>query len=261
MNRPYTYLIGWPEHNFFYYGVRYKNGCCSTDFFTTYFTSSRLVHECIIKYGMPPVQQIRKEFDFPKQAMVWEQKVLRRIKVLYNNKWLNKNISGAVEFDEGIRALMSIAKKGKVWVHKNNVKALIRKELLTTYFNNGYTKGHGQKLLGQANPMFGKQHNDETRNRISKARKGINTNTKESLAIKSKKMTINNPMFDPITKEKHAQAMKLCSTSSKAVYYGNTVFASLREANKHNQHIKYTTLAYKCANKKDGWSYEQPSLI
>lgn len=261
MNKPYTYLIGWPEHNFFYYGVRYKKNCCSTDFFTTYFTSSRLVHECIIKYGMPPIRQIRKEFDFPKQAMVWEQKVLRRIKVLYNNKWLNKNISGAVEFDERIKALMSAAKKGKVWVHKNNVKALIRKELLTTYLDDGYTKGHGQKLLGQANPMFGKQHNDETRNRISKARKGVNTNTKESLAIKSKKMTTNNPMFDPATKEKHAQAMKLSSTSSKAVYYGNTVFTSLREANKHNPHIKYTTLAYKCANKKDGWSYEQPSLV
>lgn len=259
MNKPYTYLIGWPEHNFFYYGVRYKKGCCSTDFFTTYFTSSRLVHECIIKYGMPPIQQIRKEFDFPKQAMVWEQKVLRRIKVLYNNKWLNKNVSGAVEFDEKIRDLMSAAKKGKIWVHKDCVKTLIRKELLNTYIENGYKKGHGQRLLGQVNPMFGKQHNDETRKRISKARKGVNTNTKENLTIKSKKMTVNNPMFDPTIKEKHARAMRLCSTSSKAVYYGNNVFTSLRDANKHNPHIKYTTLAYKCANKKDGWSYEQPS--
>jgi len=24
---PYTYLIGWPEHNRYYYGVRYANGC------------------------------------------------------------------------------------------------------------------------------------------------------------------------------------------------------------------------------------------
>jgi hypothetical protein len=208
---------------------------------------------------MPPIQQIRKEFNFPKQAMVWEQRVLRRIKVLYNNKWLNKNISGAVEFDERIRALMSSAKKGKIWVHKDSVKSLIRKEMLTAYLNNGYTKGHGQKLLGQANYMFGKHHNDETRNRISKARKGVNTNTKESLAIKSKKMTVDNPMFNLATREKHAQAMKLSNTNSKPVYYGNTVFASLREANKHNPHIKYTTLAYKCVNKKDGWSYEQPS--
>ena len=193
--------------------------------------------------------------------MVWEQKVLRRIQVLYNNKWLNKNISGAIEFDEKIKALMSAAKKGKIWVHKDGVKTLIRKEMLTTYLDNGYAKGHGQKLLGYANPMYEKQHNDETRNKISKARKGVNTNTKENLAIKSKKMTVDNPMFDPLTKEKHAQAMKICSTSSRAVYYGNTVFASLREANKHNPHIKYTTLAYKCTNKKDGWSYEQPSLV
>lgn len=259
MNKPYTYLIGWPEHDFFYYGVRYKKGCCSLDLFTTYFTSSRLVHECIIKYGMPPIQQIRKEFNFPKQAMVWEQKVLRRIKVLYNNKWLNRNISGAVEFDDKIRALMSAAKKGKIWVYKDNIKTLIRKEMLSLYLNDGYKRGHGQKLLGQVNPMFGKQHSGETREKISKARKGVNTNTKENLAIKSKKMTINNPMFDPAIKEKHAQAMRLCSTSSKAVYYGNNAFVSLREANKHNPHIKYTTLAYKCTNKKDGWSYEQPS--
>ena len=206
---------------------------------------------------MPDIIQIRRTFKLPKQALVWEQKVLRRMQVLYNNRWLNKNASGAIEFDARIRKLMSDAKRGCLWVHKDGKKTLIRKELLTAYLSMGYMRGHGQKNSGIANGMFGKQHTDTTRQKISAARKGVNTNTPEQCKIKSENMKITNPMHDPEIRAKHA---KRCQEQvrGKAVYYGNTQFTSVREANKQFPHIKYSTLAYMCARKKNGWSYEPP---
>ena len=259
MNKPYTYLVGWPDQNFYYYGVRYRKGCCRTDFFTTYFTSSKLVHECMIRYGLPPVQQIRKEFAYPKQAMVWEQKVLRRIKVLYNNKWLNKNISGAIEFDENIRQLMSDAKKGKIWVHKNGKKTMIRKELLSVFIENGYARGHGQKYCGVLNGMWGRTHNQESKQKISMSKKGVSTISANGIKEKSFFMKNNNPMSDPETKKLHKEKMQELKVASKPVFYNTIKYSSVREANSHFPLIKYSTLAWKCANKKDGWSYDEPS--
>lgn len=260
MSIPFTYLIGWSSLNLFYYGVRYKRGCAPTDLLTKYFTSSKLVHQCMIDYGMPDIVEIRRTFSLPKQALLWEQKVLRRMHVLYNNKWLNKNASGAIEFDDRIRRLMSEAKKGCVWVHKDGKKTLIRRELLNSYTAEGYLEGHGQRLSGTLNGMYGRTHDSATRAKISKSRRGVNTNTPEGLAAKSTRMKNHNPMHDPHIKDKYNRSMESCRRSSKFVFYNGQRYESLRAANKEHPHFKYSTLAYKCANKKDGWSYDEPSF-
>lgn len=46
-NIPYTYLIGWTEHNIWYYGVRYAIGCNPKELFLSYFTSSEYVKDFI----------------------------------------------------------------------------------------------------------------------------------------------------------------------------------------------------------------------
>lgn len=45
-------------------------------------------------YGEPDVITIRKLFSDPKEALAWEQKVLRRLNVLHDQRWLNQNFGG-----------------------------------------------------------------------------------------------------------------------------------------------------------------------
>jgi hypothetical protein len=86
----YTYLIGWAEHDLWYYGVRYGQNCCPADLWTKYFTSSKLVKNCRTLYGEPNIIEVRKVFgDDPNRAKLWEDKVLRRMKTLKNPRWLN----------------------------------------------------------------------------------------------------------------------------------------------------------------------------
>src|SRR5688500_5384682 len=87
---PYTYLIGWKDLNKWYYGVRYGKGCCPSDLFIKYFTSSKHVKKFISINGMPDVIQIRKTFTSIHKARNWEIKVLKRLNVKEKEYFLNK---------------------------------------------------------------------------------------------------------------------------------------------------------------------------
>lgn len=86
---PYTYLVGWTEYNKWYYGVRYAKNCHPSDLWKPYKTSSKYVKRFYNKHGDPDVIQIRKTFLSAKDAIDWEQKVLRRLDVEKNSKFLN----------------------------------------------------------------------------------------------------------------------------------------------------------------------------
>ena len=101
---PYTYLIGWSEHNIWYYGVRYAKQCNPSDLWNPYKTSSKYVKQFIIEHGDPDIIQIRKTFKTSKQAREWETKVLKRMNVLKTDKWLNKNIAGAIDSETAINS-------------------------------------------------------------------------------------------------------------------------------------------------------------
>ena len=94
--KPYTYLIGWSDHNKYYYGVRYAKDCHPSDLWSSYFTSSKYVKAFRKQHGEPDVIQVRKVFDHQKSALLWEEKVLRKMNVNNNDKFLNVNISGAI---------------------------------------------------------------------------------------------------------------------------------------------------------------------
>lgn len=91
---PYTYLIGWSHLNKWYYGVRYAKCCSPSDFWVEYFTSSEVVQDYIKQYGNPDIREIRKTFTSKYTATQWENRVLKRLNVKYNNKWLNRSIGG-----------------------------------------------------------------------------------------------------------------------------------------------------------------------
>ena len=86
---PYCYLIGWTRHNKWYYGRRTRKGCHPSEFWKKYFTSSKHVEQFRAEYGEPDVIQIRKTFSNAKDCARWENKVLTRLNVRYNDRFLN----------------------------------------------------------------------------------------------------------------------------------------------------------------------------
>ncbi len=93
----YTYLIGWSDHNKYYYGVRYSKNCDPSDLWVTYFTSSKYVHEFRKQYGEPNIIEIRKTFDNTNKARLWEHKVLKKMNVIKEDKWLNKTDNVSID--------------------------------------------------------------------------------------------------------------------------------------------------------------------
>jgi hypothetical protein len=259
MYKAYTYLIGWKEKNVWYYGVRYKQGCKLEDLFSTYFTSSKYVHEAMRSWGLPDHIQIRRKFNNIKKALIWEQKVLRRLNIVSDdkNKWLNKNIGGAILFDDEIRKKMSLKKIDKKWVQKNNKKILIDENLLSFYIKEGFSKWIPD-VKGNKNPMFGKKHQAKTKEKISKSKIGKTTISIKERKIKSDYLKTHNPMFDDSIKEKHRINMKIKNEiNRKYPIKDHKIYLSIDDASEKTG-ISRSTISWKCRNEKDGWKYSRP---
>lgn len=112
---PFTYLIGWTEHNLWYYGVRFAKGCNPNDLWTKYFTSSEVVASTRITLGEPDVVQVRKQFLTEVDAKNWEDKILSSIPKDKRQHWLNQTFSSfrGVVFTETIRKRIGEKSKGR----------------------------------------------------------------------------------------------------------------------------------------------------
>lgn len=87
---PYTYLIGWTTYNKWYYGARWAKNCNPSDLWVTYFTSSKYVKGFRELLGEPDIIQIRKVFKDGESCRVYEQKVLKRVKAVEKETFLNR---------------------------------------------------------------------------------------------------------------------------------------------------------------------------
>jgi hypothetical protein len=92
----------------------YQTGCHPDDLWKTYFTSSKVVAKYRMEYGEPDVIKIRKTFNTKLAAIEWEEKVLKRLNVLKNSKWINNNVAGGIVLTEEGRKKISIASKAKL---------------------------------------------------------------------------------------------------------------------------------------------------
>lgn len=90
----YVYLIGWTKLNVWYCGSRYSSNCHPSDFWKTYFTSSKHVKEFRNVHGDPDHIEILMEFDNRKDAIIYEKQKLKEFDVLKKENWLNKQIGG-----------------------------------------------------------------------------------------------------------------------------------------------------------------------
>lgn len=121
---PYTYLIGWSRLNKWYYGCRYAKNCHPSDLWKTYFTSSNHVKKFRKDFGEPDVVEIRHKFTTPQRAKLWEETVLRKLRVDISDSWLNvraSSFNGIVMTDE-IRHKISTSLTGKVQSAETKMK-------------------------------------------------------------------------------------------------------------------------------------------
>ena len=120
------------------------------DLWIHYFTNSKLVKKLIVEYGKGSFQiQIRKTFNEISCARNWENKVLRRMKVLNKpEKWLNRTDNKSIlnevhprgtlgkklPFNKGSSDNNKIIKKGNQytkgtkWIHNEFEKRMIPKD-------------------------------------------------------------------------------------------------------------------------------------
>jgi hypothetical protein len=117
--KPFTYHLYHKITNQHYYGVRYSKDCCPSDLWTTYFTSSPVVHTLIEEYGADSfIPAVRRVFDTARQAKAWETKFLTKINAQFNNKWLNRHNGGSTFIgphihSEKTKSKISAHQKGK----------------------------------------------------------------------------------------------------------------------------------------------------
>lgn len=87
----YTYLIGWTNHNIWYYGSQYGKNADPKNLWESYFTSSKYVHAMKDEHGDPDVIKIRRTFGTERSACIeWERRVLRKLNAARSDSWLNK---------------------------------------------------------------------------------------------------------------------------------------------------------------------------
>lgn len=146
---PFTYLIKFKPTGQVYYGSRTKQGCQLTDLWSSYYTSSKTVRQLVAEHGRDAFEiEIRKTFATKEQALLWEHRVLRRVDAARNPKYLNKNNGDRKFINTGENSM-----KGK----KHTADARRRMSINSS---------------GPKNPNWGKVFSEETRKKLSEARKG-----------------------------------------------------------------------------------------
>jgi hypothetical protein len=254
---PFTYLIGWSKLDIWYYGVRYAKDCHPKDLFTTYFTSSKYVHAIIADSGLPDVIEVRRLFKTAKPALVWEQKVLRRLKVLNESKWLNKNIAGSIYYDAEVRQKMTDRKLGLKAVKKDGKHMMVAECLVETYLADGYERGgcFGDRS-GPKNSNWGNIYSPEMRKKIGLAATGRPVSDKTRQILREQALA-DNPMTMNIGIENHKKAM---NRRRYKVFDGEKLFDSIQHAAKEHNIPTYT-VQYRCSGNRNGWHYEVPPAI
>ena len=176
--KPYTYLIGWPDQDKWYYGVRYAKGCDPTDLWNPYTTSSNHVKQFVQQHGVPSVRTIRRTFNSITEARVWEERVLKRMHVVEDSKWLNKHDSMSPPINPlGNIAMRKPENRAKAKLNNSGPgnpmfgkkqKQITCPHCKITVGTNTYARWHGDNCptinptafrpVGKNNPFFGKQH-------------------------------------------------------------------------------------------------------
>lgn len=210
---PYTYLIGWSSHNLYYYGSEYslKNKIANpSNLWCIYYTSSNYVHKARVALGEPDIIQVRKKienYDTEENAQQkiidHERKVLRRMKVLQREDFLNKNIAGAYLLDKDTLLKrgnsISMSKKGKTAHNKITLDPQVVSDLYVNQLKSiidicsilGVSRPVVKRSLKEAGVVVDPfRRNEDQKKRLSAALAGrvrsLEANKKQSETLKKK---------------------------------------------------------------------------
>lgn len=130
MNRiPYTYCITHKPSGKRYYGSRYGKNCHPSDLWVNYFTSSKIVKNLIALDGAESFDyEVRRVFDNAKDAVKWEHKVLVRLGIPRNSKWLNRYSGVSLTAEEMALSILNkygVSHVSQIPGHADNVKAAV----------------------------------------------------------------------------------------------------------------------------------------
>jgi hypothetical protein len=186
----YTYAIFHIPTGLKYYGVKYGLNANPEMFWQPggYFTSSVHVKKLIKEYGAESFRvEIRKIFYDAKEAVRHEQTVLRRLKAIKKQDWLNQGYAAGPYIRRGnvspeTRAKMSVAKKG---IPKS--------------------PEHREKLSARNK---GKQHSSETRAKMSASQKKRILTEEQKINISLGKMGKKRKPFSEETKKRMSEGQK-----------------------------------------------------
>jgi hypothetical protein len=147
MTQPFSYHLYHKLTGKHYYGIKYSKGCSPIDLWTTYFSSSKLVKRLIEKFGADSFTvKVKRLFDSPEKALLWEHRLLSRINAAKRADWLNRHnggpkFRGPTNQSENTKIVASKTHKG---VPKTEEQK--RKMSETAYKTNAKRKGSGWKM-------------------------------------------------------------------------------------------------------------------
>jgi len=162
---PFTYLIGWSKHNKYYYGRRTAKNCHPSELWISYFTSSKQVKNFRSAYGEPDIVEVRKVFSCVKKCGKWEDKVLARLDVKHNQKWLN--LTGKYAF-YGVTQPWNLgiphSTDTKNKIGSKNLGKKHSAETNSKKASPGSKNGmYGVRRYGKESPHYGKSHSETTK--------------------------------------------------------------------------------------------------
>jgi hypothetical protein len=173
--KPYTYLIKHRPTGKVYYGFRSANKVDpQEDLWNKYYTSSPKVQKLIEETGKESFDvEVRRVFETKEQAVAWEAKVLRRCKVLHDDRWINQNVAGyIIPTEESNKKIRDFHKdRPKTEDHKQKIRDgnIGKKKPPRT---DEYRALMSKLKSGENNPMYGKGCTPERAANISAAKKG-----------------------------------------------------------------------------------------
>lgn len=204
--QPYTYLIGWADHDLWYYGVQFGKNSDPNNLWNTYFTSSKKIKMLRENVGEPDVIQVRKVFSSPESARKWETKVIRRLDAVNSDRWLNQSDNTDKFYWQGPRGQfsedhiekLSNAKKGKSISkeHANKLHEGRRK-----------SKNSPEHIEACRKSRLGKKMSPESKEKMRNA-KLKDAGLKER-SSRAGKISAEKRRNDPEYKRKQSERMKL----------------------------------------------------